>query len=150
LEIKTLRLYYEHCGMSLTPEKLIERIRKFHVFGDGFVTEFNYKEQKTNTKGDIPIAQKIDNDLVTEILKKRFGENWNVVENSTDTTEKSVEKSVEKIKNLLEHNPYITQKELAIQIGLSIRGIEQNIKLLKDRGIIKRDGGRKEGKWMIL
>jgi ATP-dependent DNA helicase RecG len=121
----------------------------FHEFGDGFVTEFNYKEQKTNTKGDIPIVQRIDNDLVSEILKKRFGKNWNVVENFMDTAEKTVEKTVEKILYLIEQNPKITQLELINITGLSRRGIEWNLAQLKQKGILVRDGGRKEGKWIV-
>jgi len=64
--------------------------------------------------------------------------------------EKSVEKSVEKIITLMDENPYITQKELSLAIGLSRRGIEKNISKLKKEGKIKRIGPAKGGHWEVI
>jgi ATP-dependent DNA helicase RecG len=46
-------------------------------------------------------------------------------------------------------NPYITQKELVKEIGLSRRGIEKNISILKAKRIIERIGPDKGGYWKI-
>ena len=64
--------------------------------------------------------------------------------------EKSVEKSVEKIISLIKSNSYITQKELAKDTGLSRRGVEKNISILKKEGKIKRIGPAKGGHWEII
>ncbi len=64
--------------------------------------------------------------------------------------EKSVEKSVEKIITLMARNPYITQKELSLAIGLSRRGVEKNIDKLKKEGKIKRIGPAKGGHWEVV
>ncbi len=64
--------------------------------------------------------------------------------------EKSVEKSVEKIVNLIKKDSNITQKKLSEKIGLSRRGVEKNIKILKDKKIIKRVGPDKGGHWEII
>jgi len=64
--------------------------------------------------------------------------------------EKSVEKSVEKITKLMSENPHITQKELSAATGLSRRGVEKNISLLKKEGKIKRIGPAKGGHWQII
>jgi len=64
--------------------------------------------------------------------------------------EKSVEKSVEKIAALMSTNPYITQKELSVATGLSRRGVEKNISLLKKAGKIKRIGPAKGGHWQVI
>ena len=66
------------------------------------------------------------------------------------SSEKSVEKSVEKIVTLIKNDPNITQKELAKQTGLSRRGVEKNISILKKSGKIKRIGPAKGGHWEIL
>ena len=63
---------------------------------------------------------------------------------------KSVEKSVEKIFFLIKTNPNIIQKELAIKTGLSRRGVEKNISILKRDGKIKRIGPAKGGHWEII
>ncbi len=65
------------------------------------------------------------------------------------TVEKTVEKSEDKILRLIRENPAITHEELAEITGLSRRGVEWNIKKLKEKGIIKRVGGKKGGHWEI-
>jgi ATP-dependent DNA helicase RecG len=56
---------------------------------------------------------------------------------------------VEKILDLLKKNPYITQKELVNIVGLSRRGVEKNISILKAKKIIERVGPNKGGYWKI-
>ena len=78
---------------------------------------------------------------------------------ATDTTtekttqknvEKSVEKSVEKVWRLMKQDPYITTKQIADAVGLSTRGIEENIKKLKREGRIRRIGGDNGGHWEVI
>ncbi|MCG2719302.1 MAG: putative DNA binding domain-containing protein [Nanoarchaeota archaeon] len=54
-----------------------------------------------------------------------------------------------KIIQEIEKNPKITSEKLAEIVGISARKIRENIKKLKDEGIVKRVGGRKEGYWEI-
>ena len=65
-------------------------------------------------------------------------------------TQKGVEKSVEKIIRAIKENPQITVKELTTLIGLSRRGVEKNIKNLKQKGIICRIGPDKGGHWEVI
>ena len=60
-----------------------------------------------------------------------------------------MDKSVDKILRLIIDNKYITQKELSEKTGLSVRGVEKNIRLLKEDGRIIRIGGKKTGYWKI-
>jgi ATP-dependent DNA helicase RecG len=70
--------------------------------------------------------------------------------NGGKSVEKSKEKNVEKILFLLKMNPHITQKELVKETGLSRRGIENNIRILKSKGIIARIGPDKGGYWDVI
>ncbi len=63
--------------------------------------------------------------------------------------EKTVEKTVEKMLALIRENPGITQNELQLKIGLTRRGIEWNLKKLKDKGVLKRIGPDKGGHWEL-
>lgn len=63
--------------------------------------------------------------------------------------EKGVEKSVDIIISEIRNNQDITQKELEKHTGLSRRGIEKNIKKLKEKGILKRIGPDNGGHWEI-
>ena len=67
-----------------------------------------------------------------------------------DIAVKTVEKTVEKILSLIMNNPKITQKELMDEINLTRRGIEWNLKKLKDEGRILRIGPAKGGYWKVL
>ena len=58
--------------------------------------------------------------------------------------------SVEKVWRLMKQDPYITTKQIADAVGLSIRGIEENIKKLKREGRIRRIGGDKGGHWKVI
>ena len=47
-------------------------------------------------------------------------------------------------------NPEITQKEIAVKIGKSERTVRNKISGLKEKGILKRVNGKKNGKWQVL
>jgi Fic family protein len=50
---------------------------------------------------------------------------------------------------LLHANPSVTAQDIAEQIGISLRGVEKQIKHLRDLGVISRQGSRKSGLWVI-
>ena len=64
--------------------------------------------------------------------------------------EKSREKTVEKITHIIKENPTITIKELSLLLSLTRRGVEEQIKSLKAKGIIRRVGPDKGGHWEVL
>ena len=59
------------------------------------------------------------------------------------------ETTQEKIINLIQKNPGITQVEMAKTLDLTRDGISYNIKVLKEKGIIERVGSTKNGIWKI-
>ena len=63
---------------------------------------------------------------------------------------KSREKSREKIVELIKANPKITQSEHAAKIQLSVKGIEKQIRSLRELGLIRRVGPNKGGHWEII
>ena len=70
-------------------------------------------------------------------------------ENNPETVEKGREKGREKILELIKDNVYITQNEMATMIGLSVKGVEKNIRLLKSEGLLERIGPDKGGYWKV-
>jgi len=67
---------------------------------------------------------------------------------SVETSRKAVEKTVEKIYELIKSDPHITQNKLMEETGLSRRGVEWNLRKLKEEGRIKRIGPDKGGHWI--
>ena len=78
-----------------------------------------------------------------------YDNNQNVNETGL-STQKTVEKTVEKILLLMKDNPKITVAKLSEQLHLSRRGIEESIKSLKANNIIRRVGPDKGGHWEIV
>lgn len=64
--------------------------------------------------------------------------------------EQTVRKTTnDKIVELLQNNPMMTREVLAEILQLSVRGVEYQLKKLKETGVIKRQGGRKAGYWLV-
>ena len=59
-------------------------------------------------------------------------------------------KSSERILDLIKNKPTISAAEIAIEIDMSSRGVEKQIKKLREAGIIKRIGADFGGYWEIV
>lgn len=70
-------------------------------------------------------------------------------EKSSEKTSKSSEKSSEKILDLIKNKPTISATEIAMEIDMSARGVEKQIRKLREAGIIKRIGADRGGYWEI-
>ena len=60
------------------------------------------------------------------------------------------DKSRDKVLRLIRKQPDMTQAELALALGLSVKGIEKIIRQLKDANAIRRIGGKKMGSWEVV
>ena len=81
---------------------------------------------------------------------KTAADNSQTTENTTQkTTENATEKTTEKIIRILKERPYATAGQLAEELGLTIDGVDYNIRKLKKQGRIVRIGGDKGGHWEI-
>ena len=72
---------------------------------------------------------------------------------SVQVVEKVVEKVTENQLRILEEvrkNKYITAKQLSSLIGISSRKIQDNMKKLKENGLLKRTGSYKGGCWEVV
>lgn len=104
----------------------------FRTISDGFqVTVFGESINKVRDVGE---------NLTIEKSKEKSKEKGK---------EKGKEKSKEKILGELYSNPTISINELAEKTGLSVSGVEKNLKGLKQKGIIRRIGPAKGGHWEI-
>lgn len=68
----------------------------------------------------------------------------------TKSVVKSVVKNTDQILAHLKENPSATRQQLAAETGLTIRGVERNLKVLKSAGHIRRVGPAKGGHWEVV
>ena len=67
---------------------------------------------------------------------------------SSETNSKSSgtrQKTTDKILELIKHDSKITAFQIAMELGISTRGVEKNLRLLREAGIIKRIGSPTSG-----
>ena len=98
-------------------------------------------------------------DLRNRYLHIHPSEEWRVqpnlspsvktVEKTTRTVEKTT-RTVEKILKILSNTPSIAVREMSEILGLSRRGVEEQIKSLKQKGVIRRIGPDKGGHWEVI
>ncbi len=67
-----------------------------------------------------------------------------------DKTEKTKEKTRDKIISLIGGNENITTTEIANTIGITDKGVEYHIGILTDEGVLKRIGSKKTGSWVVI
>ena len=67
------------------------------------------------------------------------------------TTQKTLNTTQKKILNYLKEHPHATRKDMAVVIGsITEDGIKFNIGKLQQYGLLKREGGKKSGTWMVI
>ena len=84
------------------------------------------------------------------IVFKQSKEYLKLESTSPKTRVKTMVKTRVKIIALIKENPFITIHELADKIDLTVKGVEWNIKKLKQEGKLKRVGSAKGGYWEIV
>lgn len=96
--------------------------------------------------------------LVTIPVHEGCSESSEMNSNSSETdilgsergSERSSERSSETKDLIIKQDPHITAAEIAMQLNMSSRGIEKQIRKLRELGKIKRTGGRFGGYWEIV
>ena len=88
-----------------------------------------------------------DQEPPNEVAESRL---INKEEASEKRSEKTSEKTSERILFLIENNSRITINELSIEIGVSTRSIERNLRKLQATHRLRRIGPAKGGCWLIL
>jgi predicted HTH transcriptional regulator len=69
---------------------------------------------------------------------------------SSESSSERKKKSSERILDLIKNKPTISAAEIAMEIDMSARGVEKQIRKLREAGIIKRIGADFGGYWEII
>jgi predicted HTH transcriptional regulator len=115
--------FVEHLGSGI-PRILEKYDKSVFVFLDNFIrVEFKFEERNK--------------------YSEKFGEKFGVIFANLNSNQK-------KILELIHDNKKITQSEIALNIGISVRAIEKNTSKLQELGILKRIGPAKGGHWEVV
>ena len=148
-----------HTHFSRNP-KIAAFLKAYHFvkeFGEGF--DRICREQEANG-ANVPSFRtdefilKITVPKVAENVQKQTGNvtenDGKVAENVTDASQKTSQKTSQKIIDLIKEDPYISTSKMAEIIGVDRRNIARNIKKLQEQGAVRRVGPDKGGFWEII
>lgn len=113
----------------------------------------NYMNYNLNIFEDYSYLEKFFYNLLTDSkykLKNRYTHIDYKEKQDTNITEKNLSLEEQTIIKLIKDNPQIRQDEIAVKINTSLRTVKSKMKVMQDKEIIKRDNGKKEGKWTII
>ena len=91
--------------------------------------------------GEPELKNKIEVDEV-ELVLPVSAVTTNVVKELTDRQQV--------ILGLIKENPSLSASEMSQKTGMVTRTIQRDLASLHEKGILTREGGRKDGKWVII
>lgn len=105
-----------------------------------------------------------EHDLRNRIMHIEWNKTQDITEfqsaNNTVQSAKTEENLLSKCKNctleemallrIVQNNPFITQKEMAVQIGKSERTVKTITVHLQEKGVLRRANGKRNGYWEII
>ncbi len=71
-------------------------------------------------------------------------------EKTREKSKETREKTREKIVKTIRQNPSITANELSEMLGITVKGVEWQLKQLKSQGVIRRVGADRGGYWEVV
>lgn len=136
-------------GNSKARNPRIQNMLRMVGFGENIGSGFPqiiaaWKETKW---GKPELKNKIELDEVELILP--LGKVANVVKDVVKDVVKELTERQQVILNLIKENPSLSANEMSQKTGMTSRTIQRDLALLHEKGILYREGGRKDGRWVI-
>ena len=100
-------------------------------------------------KEAVPIFRSTEQSFVVTLKNLNYGR-FSMPSGIENGTDNGIEKNTEKILNAILTDPKITQKQMTVETGLSLRTIGRELKNLRDTGVIRRVGSDRSGYWEIV
>lgn len=99
------------------------------------------------------ILKSYDEDIyefTPNFIKVDFIFNKNTLSNKSPVNADELNNTQKEIVSLIKEDMFITQEQIADKMKINRVNIAKNIKVLKDKGFITREGSNKKGNWKIL
>ena len=137
-------------GNSKARNPRIQNMLRMVGFGENIGSGFPriiaaWKETKW---GEPELKNKIELDEVELVLP--LYQTANVVKDVVKDVVKELTERQQVILNLIKENPSLSANEMSQKTGMTARTIQRDLALLHEKGILYREGGRKDGRWVVL
>lgn len=137
-------------GNSKARNPRIQNMLRMIGFGENIGSGFPQiiAAWKDTKWGEPELKNKIELDEVELVLP--LGKVANVVNNDRKEDRKELTERQKVIVNLIKGNDRITIDEMTEKVKVSEKTIRRELSVLYEKGILIREGGRKEGRWVVL
>jgi len=140
--------YMERRGSGLN--KIVEETKKLPGYDDSFMPEFystvsSFTVRLKNVNYGTEQSTNRNEDGKSDGIKdgKRDG-----IKDGIDT-DNGINETQKRILLLITQNPSITIEQISEAIQINKRNTEKNISVLRNAGLVIREGGRKTGRWIV-
>ena len=102
---------------------------------------------------EMPMFEEVHGGVMATIKREKFmaiQKGLNVTKDVTKDVTKEITKRQRIILEMIANNSLVTIPEMSLKTGVVIRTIKRDLENLQLRGMIVREGGRKEGRWIII
>ena len=83
-------------------------------------------------------------------LDENYSADYQINVPTLKTTRSDISEREQKIIAIMKENPDITAVQIASELGVSSRTIENAIKNLREKRYIERQGATKDGRWIVI
>jgi predicted HTH transcriptional regulator len=137
-------------GNSKARNPRIQNMLRMVGFGENIGSGFPQiiAAWKDTKWGEPELKNKIEVDEVELVLP--LSKTANVVKDVVKDFVKELTERQHIILNLIKDNPSLSANEMSQKTGMTSRTIQRDLALLHEMGILNREGGRKEGRWVII
>jgi ATP-dependent DNA helicase RecG len=111
--------------------------------GSGVRNMFHYVPLYVKDKNALPIIEEGDVFKLTVPYEKKSIDTF-------DFDRVSNIKNADKVLELIQANPKITMPEMAENLSVTVRTVERIMSKLVEENIVRRDGAKKDGIWVIV
>lgn len=136
-------------GNSKARNPRIQNMLRMVGFGENIGSGFPQiiAAWKETQWGEPELKNKIELDEVELVLP--LAKTANVVKDVVKDVVKELTERQQVILNLIKENPSLSANEMSQKTGMTSRTIQRDLALLHEKGILYREGGRKDGRWVI-
>jgi predicted HTH transcriptional regulator len=130
--------------------KIVEETKKLPGYDDSFMPEFystisSFTVRLKNVNFEIEQSTSQRDDGIADGIKDGKSDG---IKDGIDA-DNDINETQKRILVLMTQNPSITIDQISEAIQINKRNTEKNISVLKNAGLVIREGGRKTGRWIV-
>ena len=120
------------------------------VINKGYQEDFRVVIWRNKSETDPNVIQIDPNDVRSDVRNDVRSDVRNDVRSNVRNVESTIGKEESVILNMMRSNPSVTAMLISQELKLSLRSIQRYMTSLRKKGLIRREGSTKRGRWIVV